>query len=166
MAAIALRVRGFIEAFLCLALFSMVALTFADVIGRRLFGQPIYGAYDITEHQMAIIVFCGLPLVTVVGGHLTVDLFDRLVASPRMRWWRYVTRAIMVIIFALIGYVFFAEARNAIAISAVSEELLIPRAPLYVFMGISSVLSAVAVLVAGPRGGNQGRDADTSGNGP
>lgn len=148
MSALALRIRQVIEAFLCLALFSMVALTFVDVIGRRLFDHPVFGAYDITEHQMAFIVFCGLPLVTAVGGHLTVDLFDGIVDSPHMRWWRVVTETIMVIVFLVIGYMFFREASSAVAISAVSEELLIPRAPLYVFMGVSAIMSAVAVLVA------------------
>ena len=81
------RVRLGVEAVLITALLAIVALTFCDVLGRRLFGTPIYGAHDITEHLMVIIIFCGLPLVTADRGHLVVDLFDRWLSSPRLRWW-------------------------------------------------------------------------------
>lgn len=58
------RIRRLVEALLILTLSGMVLLTFIDVIGRRLFGAPLYGAHDATEHLMAIMVFCGLPLLT------------------------------------------------------------------------------------------------------
>ncbi|NBR34661.1 MAG: TRAP transporter small permease subunit, partial [Rhodobacteraceae bacterium] len=66
-----------IETVVAIIVIGMVALTFADVIGRRLFGAPIYGANDLTEHMMALIVFAGLPIVTANGLHLTVDLFGK-----------------------------------------------------------------------------------------
>ncbi|HBT33667.1 MAG TPA: hypothetical protein DEB15_13005 [Pusillimonas sp.] len=69
------KTRKSIELFLIGALLAMVFLTFADVIGRRFFGAPIYGAHDLTEHLMALIVFSGLPLLTSARGHLVVDLF-------------------------------------------------------------------------------------------
>jgi TRAP-type transport system small permease protein len=55
--------RG-VSALLVVMLFAMVALTFTDVVGRRLFNTPVFGANDITEHLMAIIIFAGLPLLT------------------------------------------------------------------------------------------------------
>ena len=58
------RIRQLVESLLILTLLGMVLLTFADVIGRRLFGTPVFGAHDATEHLMAIMVFCGLPLLT------------------------------------------------------------------------------------------------------
>ncbi|MGR3590949.1 MAG: hypothetical protein ACU0BO_03120 [Limimaricola soesokkakensis] len=51
------RLRAVIETLIALLLAAMVALTFADAIGRCLFGAPIYGAHDITEHLMALVVF-------------------------------------------------------------------------------------------------------------
>ena len=81
------RIRKFVEALLILTLSGMVLLTFIDVIGRRLFGTPLYGAHDATEHLMAIMVFCGLPLLTAARGHLAVDLFDKYLMTPAMAWW-------------------------------------------------------------------------------
>lgn len=78
----------------------MVALTFADVIGRRLFNTPVFGAHDITEHLMALIIIAGLPLLTARRGHLSVDLFDRWLPQPGWRAWH---KAVDGLIAAVLG---------------------------------------------------------------
>ena len=103
MLATAWALRRAVETVMAFFLMAMVALTFADVIGRRLFGAPIYGAHDITEHLVAIVVFCGLPLVTAAGAHLTVDLFDRLIGQRWMGWWRGLTALLVVAILCLLS---------------------------------------------------------------
>ena len=51
------RIRNGVEALLILTLLGMVLLTFADVIGRRVFGTPVYQrayapmALDATAEQ-------------------------------------------------------------------------------------------------------------------
>lgn len=84
MLSLAWKTRRVVETVMAAFLLSMVALTFADVIGRRVIGQPIYGANDITEHLMALVVFSGLPLVTAAGAHLTIDLMDKVISKPSM----------------------------------------------------------------------------------
>ena len=69
--------QRFVGTGLVVMLFSMVAMTFVDVLGRRLFNTPVFGANDITEHLMAAIIFSGLPLLTGQRGHLSIDLFDK-----------------------------------------------------------------------------------------
>jgi TRAP-type transport system small permease protein len=145
--------RRAVETIMAIVLMSMVALTFADVIGRRLFGAPIYGAHDITEHLMALVVFCGLPLVTVAGAHLTVDLFDRLIGQAWMGWWRALTALLVVGILCLLAWLFLRHGLNAARISEVSQALRLPRGPLYLFIGASfalSALAAAAIALTGP----------------
>lgn len=147
------KIRRGVETVMALFLLSMVALTFADVVGRRLIGRPIYGANDITEHLMALVVFAGLPLVTAAGAHLTIDLLDKLVSAPWMGWWRTLIALLVTIAFAVVGWLFVKHGLNASRISEVSQALRIPRAPLYFFMAASCVLSAFAALtvaVTGP----------------
>lgn len=139
--------RRAVEAVLIVALLAIVVLTFSDVIGRRLFGAPIYGAHDATEHLMAIIVFCGLPLLTAARGHLTVDLFDRFVLSPKMRWWRRLVSAAIAATLALIAYQFLQASIEAVAIREISQELSVPRAWMYAFMAAAALLSAIAALL-------------------
>lgn len=129
---------------MALVLLGMVALTFADVIGRRLIGTPIYGSNDITEHLMALVVFAGLPLVTAAGAHLTIDMFDALINRPGMAWWRGFTAVLVAVVLALVSFLFLRHAMNAAAISEVSQALRVPRAPLYAFMAFSAALSVLA----------------------
>lgn len=144
---LALRVRTTVENLLFVMLFTMVALTFADVIGRRIFGKPIFGAHDITEHLMAIIVFCGLPLVTAAAGHLAVDLLDKVIQSNAMAWWRFLTALLITAILALVAVLFFHQAIEANATREVSQALNIQRAPLYAFMGVCCALASAAALI-------------------
>lgn len=147
MRSLAWKTRHGIETAMALFLLSMVALTFADVIGRRIFGAPIYGSNDITEHLMALVVFSGLPLVTAAGAHLTIDLFDKLVSSPRMGWWRVLVSGLVTLVLAMMAWLFVKHGFNASQISEVSQALRVPRAPLYFFMAFSLGLSALAALI-------------------
>lgn len=146
MLAHAWRIRRLVETVIALFLLAMVVLTFADVIGRRIFGTPIYGSNDITEHLMALVVFSGLPLVTAAGAHLTIDMLDKLMAQPSMAWWRVVIAALVVATLALMAWLFVRHGVNATQISEVSQALRIPRGALYFFMAASCALSALAAL--------------------
>ena len=146
MVPLAWKIRRSVETVMALFLLAMVALTFADVIGRRIVGKPIYGANDITEHLMALVVFAGLPLVTAAGAHLTIDLLDGLVGKPWMAWWRALTSALVTGVLAVVAWLFIKHGLNATQISEVSQALRVPRAPLYFFMAASCALSALAAL--------------------
>lgn len=146
MVPLAWKIRRSVETVMALFLLAMVALTFADVIGRRIVGKPIYGANDITEHLMALVVFAGLPLVTAAGAHLTIDLLDGLVGKPWMAWWRALTGALVTGVLAVVAWLFIKHGLNATQISEVSQALRVPRAPLYFFMAASCALSALAAL--------------------
>lgn len=152
MRAIAWKIRWAVESLMAFFLLSMVALTFFDVIGRRLFNKPIYGSNDITEHLMALVVFAGLPLVTLAGAHLTVDLFDKFLTSPVMAWWRALTTVLIAVVLATIAWLFVKHGINASKISEMSQALRIPRGPLYYYMAMSCALSALAALVVGIMG--------------
>ncbi len=58
------------------AFFTLMTLTFADVILRSAFDAPIEAATELTRILMAIIVFSALPETTWRGEHVTVDLLD------------------------------------------------------------------------------------------
>ncbi|RYG90994.1 TRAP transporter small permease [Loktanella sp. IMCC34160] len=153
MLTLAWKIRRGVETVMALFLLSMVALTFADVIGRRLIGKPIYGANDITEHLMALVVFAGLPLVTAAGAHLTIDILDKLVSKPWMIWWRALIAVLVTVVLATIAWLFVKHGMNAAQISEVSQALRVPRGPLYFFMAASCGLSALAALsisIVGP----------------
>lgn len=140
------KIRRAVEAVLVCLMAAMVALTFADVIGRRLFGNPIFGAHDLTEHLMALLVFTGLPLVTLAAFHLKVDLFDKFLLQPRFAWWLKVTVFLTALIFAILAWTMLGKAIDAASYSEVSQGLNIPRAPLYGWMAVCAALSSLAAI--------------------
>ena len=66
------------------ALFVMMALTFADVLLRSFANAPIPGAAELTEIFLAALVFAALPATSLYGRHISVDLFD-VWLMPKLR---------------------------------------------------------------------------------
>ena len=70
-------------------MFCLMLLTCVDVVGRYFFNKPVTGGFELTEMLLAALIFAGLPLVTLRGDHITVDLFDPVTtlteASPALR---------------------------------------------------------------------------------
>lgn len=139
-------IRRAVETVLVGLMSVMVALTFTDVIGRRIFGQPVFGAHDMTEHLMALLVFTGLPLLTLAAMHLKVDLFDKYLLQPRFAWWRKLTDFLIALVFGLMAWTMLGQAIGAAGHSEVSQGLNIPRAPLYGWMAACAALSALAAI--------------------
>lgn len=59
-------------------LFAMMMLTSVDVLLRYVFNAPLRGAFEVTELLMAVLIFCGLPLVSRRDEHVTVDFAGSL----------------------------------------------------------------------------------------
>ena len=147
------RTQRAVEMLLVITLFVMVALTFVDVIGRRFFDKPVYGAHDMTEHLMALIVFAGLPVLTARREHLSIDLFDAWLLKPRFAWWHVVVNVLIAVTLGVISIEFFTAAREASEIKEVSQALNIPRVLAYYFISATSAMAAVAALfVRNPAG--------------
>ena len=130
-------------------LMAMVVLTFVDVVGRRLFNSPVYGANDITEHLMALIVFTGLPLLTHQRAHLSVDLFDRWTLRPHWRLWHRLVNVAMAGLLALMALEYFHAVTEAAAIHEVSAALLIPRSWMYAYISLCCALASGLALLSG-----------------
>ena len=58
------------------ALFSIMTLTFFDVLGRKLLSHSIPGSLEMTELLMVAVIFAGLPLVSRAGEHIVFDSLD------------------------------------------------------------------------------------------
>lgn len=135
---------------LVVMLLAMVALTFVDVVGRRLFNTPVFGANDITEHLMALITFSGLPLLTARRGHLSIDLFDHWLLRPRWRAWHKLVDILIGAVLALISWGYFQAIWEAREINEVSPALTIPRAWMYAYIACTTGIAALLALFVAP----------------
>lgn len=61
------------------ALFSLMLLTLADVIGRKFFNHSVPGGLELTEFLMVIVIFSALPLVSWRSEHVVFDSMDAFV---------------------------------------------------------------------------------------
>ncbi|MEN9886997.1 MAG: hypothetical protein RL758_1575 [Pseudomonadota bacterium] len=129
---------------------AMVALTFTDVIGRRLFNTPVFGANDITEHLMALIIFSGLPLLTAQRGHLSIDLLDKWVLQPKWRVWHKLVDVLIAAVLALTAWEYFVAIEEARQTNEVSPALTIPRAWAYAYIACTCAIAAVLALLVQP----------------
>ncbi|MGH6638222.1 MAG: TRAP transporter small permease [Polaromonas sp.] len=64
------------QAVAALALALIAAVTVGDVVLRFVFNKPIFGASEITEALLAVVVGAGLIVVAGLRNHICVDLFD------------------------------------------------------------------------------------------
>ena len=60
------------------ALFGIMVLTLVDVVSRKLLSGSIPGSLEVTELLLVVVIFAGLPLVSLHGEHVVFDSLDPL----------------------------------------------------------------------------------------
>src|SRR5688572_18642940 len=62
----------------------MMLVTTIDVAGRYFLNRPLFGAFEVTEILMGLVIFAGMPLATARREHIAVNFFEsRLGARGR-----------------------------------------------------------------------------------
>lgn len=131
-----------------LALFIMMLLTFADVIGRYGFNASIFGTAEIVQALMAVVIFGGVALVTLDDDHIAVTLFDHIIpagATAPLRWARIVSG---LVIYAVLTAALAAMATDQFATGTTGVVLGMPLWPL---SATGAVLSALGVAATAAR---------------
>lgn len=129
-----------------LGLVAEVVVILIDVIGRY-FGTPLRGAQDLTQMSMLLLVFGGMALCDRIGGHISVDVFEK--SFPR--W----LNALGDIASALIGSIIFAGIAYNMWFSAKMSAMLnqstnIINLPFYwfkLFIVVSCAIAAFGMIL-------------------
>lgn len=130
-----------------LDLAAMMLLTFLDVVGRKFFASPIYGAYEVTEFMMGVLIFSALPLVTASEGHVTIDVFDSFIAPAIGRWQRVAVNLLSSGVLAVLGWRLWILAESHLRTNEVTMTLHIAHSPFTRAFAVMALLAAVASLV-------------------
>jgi TRAP-type C4-dicarboxylate transport system permease small subunit len=128
-------------------LFAMMVLTFVDVTGRKLLTRPVYGAYEITEFLMGLLIFSALPLVTVREGHVTIDVFDHVVPAGFARWQRVAVGAVSSAVLAFVAWRLWVLSASHMRTHEVTMTLHIPHGPFSRLFAVMAALAALSSLV-------------------
>jgi TRAP-type C4-dicarboxylate transport system permease small subunit len=138
------RALGVIAA---VVLFVMMVLTFVDVTGRKLLTRPVYGAYEITEFLMGLLIFSALPLVTAREGHVTIDVLDHLLPARFARWQQVVVSAVATGALAFVAWRLWVLSASHMRTHEVTMTLHIPHGPFSRLFAVMAALAALASLV-------------------
>ena len=128
--------------FLC----GLVGLTFIDVIMRYIFSAPIFGARDILEMGMVVVISLGFPFTWRVGGHIVVDLlpdygFAFLTVSRDL-----FVRIIGIVIFGLLAWRSWYTAEDAALFNEKTNMIELPFQPFLWLLAFASVFQVVVLL--------------------
>lgn len=93
-----------------LILLALTVLTVVDVALRYFFNMPFRGSLEATEYAMALIVFLSLAWCGATGGHIAVDLLDRWLDRPSLRWLPALMSLAGGVLFAIIAWRVAVEA--------------------------------------------------------
>lgn len=119
------------------ALFFMMVLTFVDVILRSVFSAPLSYSAELTEISMTVVVFAALPLATLKGSHIVVDLFDAFFSSRAALVRNFLVDLICVLALALPAYRVWTIGTRSKGYNEVTEILNIPQYYLIYFVAIA-----------------------------
>jgi TRAP-type transport system small permease protein len=150
-----------------LALFGIMALTFFDVIGRKLLDNSIPGSLELTELMMVLVIFAALPLVSQRREHVTFDSLDSVLPEGLRRLQIHLVNLLAVAVFVGVGYLMVKHGLKFMEQGDTTAQLQIKKAPFVFAMAFflwSCALVHLGQLVTGFLRADQA-DQDTDGEG-
>ena len=134
------RVLGYVAA---ASLFAMMALTFADVVGRKFFDNSIIGSFELTELLMLVLIFIALPLTSLRGEHVVFDLLDRAM-SPAARVWQHrLSNGLCAAMLLGAAWLVWQRAQRTVEFGDNTAQLKIELAPFLFMVALMLALTAV-----------------------
>ena len=128
------------------ALFAIMVLTLIDVTGRKLISTSVPGSLEMTELLMVVVIFAGLPLVSLSGEHVVFDSLDPLIPAAVKHVQQAVVELICVAALLGVGWLMWVKGNQMIEYGDISAQLKLPLGP---FVWIMSLLCAVTAVVHG-----------------
>ena len=127
-------------------LLGMMALTVGDVVARYLFNRPLRGAFEVTELLLLVLIFAGLPLVSLADEHAVMDFVDRVL---RRRGREALVRAVQAgnaAFMFLLAWLTWLKADRIWAYRDATDVLRIVYGPFVYFMALTLALAGLIHL--------------------
>lgn len=124
---------------------ALMAYTVVDVVLRYVFNRPFSGSLEITEFAMAAIVFLGIAYCGWLGGHVAVDIFERPLENPKLRFVPVILLLVSAALFATIAYLTAAEAIHSM--HRISNMMRWPHWPFQLTVALGAGLYAAVLAI-------------------
>ncbi|MEO8310493.1 MAG: TRAP transporter small permease [Caldimonas sp.] len=129
-----------------LILFFMMVLTAVDVFGRYVLNKPVNGGFEITEIMLAMLIYCGLPLVSIRREHIVIDTFDPLFSRGFKRMLDVIAEILCMVVFGGVAVLVFERAQRIASYGDTTTVLRLPLAPVAYVMAVMIAITAVIHL--------------------
>ena len=132
------------------SLFTLMLLTFSDVVLRSIANAPIEITADLTRLLMAIMVFSALPILSASGKHISVDLLEGPIARLKlMRCLDIVVNLLCGMMLVLPAKRIFDIAERSRSYGDVMEYMGLPLHYIGLFIALMTALTALVLVVKG-----------------
>jgi TRAP-type C4-dicarboxylate transport system permease small subunit len=123
----------------------LMGYTVLDVVLRYIFNKPFSGSLELTEFAMSAIVFLGIAYCGWIGGHVAVDILERPLENPRLRFVNVLLPLIGALLFAAIAWLSAVEALTSM--HRISNMMRWPHWPFQLTVAFGAAMYAVVLLV-------------------
>lgn len=141
----------------------MMALTFVDVLGRKLLGTSIPGSVELTELLMLGVIFFALPLTSLHGEHVVFDLLDAVLPRGMKRLQHRFANLACVAFLTGGAWLVLVRATRTAGLGDTTAQLLLPIAPFQHVAGAMLLVAALMHLVLAFRAAPDAGHAPTAG---
>jgi len=121
----------------------MMMLTFADVVGRYVFAQPILGSSEMISALLAVTIFAGLGITNARDEHIVVELVDHRFRALSPRVYEAMIQLFSIGAMTLVAYVLAVSAWHAFE---TSHRTFVLEIPTFWITGTVSALAAISVI--------------------
>ncbi|HXF89921.1 MAG TPA: TRAP transporter small permease [Xanthobacteraceae bacterium] len=125
----------------------LTCVTVVDVVLRYVFNAPLASVWEFTEFSMTAVVFLGIAYCGWTGGHISIDLLEKWLDRPSLRFLPALIAFVSGLLFALIAYQVTLE--TLATIKQVSNTLRWPHYPFRFTTAFGSALLAAVFFIQG-----------------
>lgn len=129
-----------------LLIVAIALLIVFNVIRRYVFGDPMFGEFDLIQMGMVPAVFFAMAYCGRVGGHVSVDILSGFAPAAFWRVADTLVRLLVAGAFALLAWRAAAAAESALRYGEATNLLRIDHAPFWWCIVIGAGLSALLYL--------------------
>jgi TRAP-type transport system small permease protein len=126
------------------ALFAIMWLTLTDVSGRKLISTSVPGSLELTELLMVVVIFAGLPLVSLRGEHVVFDSLDPYLPPGLRRVQEGVVDLLCALALGGVAWLMWVKAGQMTEYGDTTSQLKITQGP---FVYLMSALCSLTALV-------------------
>jgi TRAP-type C4-dicarboxylate transport system permease small subunit len=133
-----------------IVLLGLMVLTVVAVTLRK-FNNPIFGAQDLSESGLVVVVFFAMAYSGWTGGHIAVDLIGSFVKPRTLDVMDTITRAISGGFFLIVAWQSMRQGLDALEFGDGFNLLPIPHYPFFFIIAFGSAIFAFILFVLAAR---------------